>query len=64
MDLKKYFGFEEKLNDALVAARGTKISPREEKLRELERKLETAKLTHAELVALQKEIKRIKSSRD
>jgi hypothetical protein len=62
MSFKKYFGFEEKLNDALIEARGVKINPRDEKIRALERKLETAKLTPAELLELQKELKRLKSA--
>lgn len=62
MSLKKYFGFDEKLNDALVEARSEKVTPKEDKILQLERKLETAKLTHAEIAELQKELKRLKSS--
>lgn len=61
MSLKKYFGFDEKLNDALVEARSGKITFKEDKILQLEHKLETARLTQAEIEELQKEIKRLKS---
>lgn len=60
---KNFLGFDKKLDEALAEARGEKkYDPNADKLRELERKLETAKLTQAEIVTLQKEIKRLKSA--
>lgn len=62
MAFEKFFGFEKKVNEALVTARGEKkLNPKEDKIRELEHKLETAKLSQAEIVAIQKEIKRLKA---
>lgn len=62
MGVMKFFGFEAKLDEALSEARGEKkFDPNEGKIREIERKLETAKLTNAELIMLQKELKRLKS---
>lgn len=62
MAFEKYFGLEKKVDEALTASRGEKkFNPGEDKIRELERKLDTAKLTHAEVATIQKEIKRLKS---
>jgi len=62
MAFEKYFGFEKKVDDALREARGEKVfNPVEEKIRKLERRIETEKLSHSELVALQQEVKRLKA---
>lgn len=62
MAFEKFFGFDKKVDDALREARGEKIyNPLEEKIRKLERRIETERLSHAELVELQKEIKRLKA---
>lgn len=63
MAFEKFFGFDKKIDEALREARGEKIiNPVEEKIRKLERRIETEKLTHAQVVALQKEIKQLKAS--
>lgn len=59
-----YIGFDKAMKDALVAARGQNtISSPEDKLRALERKLETAKLSQAEIAEIQKQIKQLKGQR-
>lgn len=61
MAFEKFFGFDKKVDEALKEARGEKrVNPYKDKISELERKLETAKLTQAEITAIQKELKRLK----
>jgi len=57
MSNEKYFGYEKVISDALVAARGVKVSTTEEKILMLEHKLETSKLSNAEVAEIQKQIK-------
>jgi hypothetical protein len=64
MGQEKYIGYEKVINDALVAARGEKLhNPNEDKIQVLERKLETSKLTNAEILDIQKQLKQLKQSR-
>lgn len=58
MGADKYVGYEKVLNEALVAARGGKLN---EKILTLERKLETAKLSNAEIAEIQKQLKQLRS---
>lgn len=58
MGADKYVGYEKVLNEALVAARGGKLN---EKILMLERKLETAKLSNAEIAEIQKQLKQLRS---
>ena len=60
MKPEKFVGYDKAINDALVAARGTKVSTNEERIVILERKLETSKLSNAEVADLQKQIKQLK----
>jgi hypothetical protein len=61
---KKFFGFDKKVDDALREARGEKVyDPIQEKIAELESKLETARLSSAQIVEIQRELKRLKSIR-
>ena len=57
MGNEKYFGYEKVISDALVAARGVKVSTTEDKILILERKLETLKLSHVEISEIQKQLK-------
>jgi len=62
MGQEKYIGYEKVINDALVAARGEKLhNPNEDKIQALERKLETSKLTNAEILDIQKQLKQLRS---
>ena len=62
MAFERYFGFEKEVADALEKSRAEKpLSPGEDKLRQLERKLETDRLSQAELQSIQKELKRLKN---
>ena len=62
MAFERYFGFEKEVADALEKSRAEKpLSPGEDKLRQLDRKLETDRLPQAELQSIQKELKRLKS---
>lgn len=60
MKNEKFVGYEKAINDALVAARGHKVVTNEDKIAQLERKLETARLTHAEIADIHKQIKQLK----
>lgn len=62
MGQEKYIGYEKVINDALVAARGEKLyNPNEDKILVLERKLETSKLSNAEILDIQKQLKQLRS---
>ena len=62
MAFEKFFGFDKKVDDALREARGEKVfNPLEEKINKLEKRISTEKLSHSELAALQKELKRLKA---
>jgi len=62
MAFEKFFGFDKKVDDALREARGEKVfNPLEEKINKLEKRINTEKLSHSELAALQKELKRLKA---
>jgi hypothetical protein len=64
MGQNNYVGFEKVIKDALVAARGEKTSnPTEQRILELERKLETAKLSQSEISDLQKQLKLLLASK-
>lgn len=57
MKPENFVGYEKVINDALVAARGTKVLTNEDKINALERKLETSKLSQAEIADIQKQLK-------
>ena len=61
MATEKYIGYEKVISDALIAARGIKGSTVEDKIQALERKLETTRLSNAEIAEIQKQIKLLKS---
>ena len=60
MKSEKYVGFDKAINDALVAARGSKVNTNEDRIQALERKLETSKLSNAEILEIQKQLKQLK----
>jgi cation transport regulator ChaC len=60
MKPEKYIGYEKAINDALVAARGGKVNTNEDRIQALERKLETSKLSNAEIADIQKQLKQLK----
>ena len=60
MKTEKYVGFDKAINDALVAARGSKVNTNEDRIQALERKLETSKLSNAEILEIQKQLKQLK----
>lgn len=63
MGQDEYVGYEKVIKDALVAGRGEKLGgSKQEKILAIERKLETAKLTQAEILDLQKQLKQLRSS--
>jgi len=55
----KYTGYEKVIKDALVEGRGKKS---QSKIEELEKKLETAKLTQAEVGEIHKQLKLLKKN--
>lgn len=62
MGKEEYNGYEKVIKDSLVAARGKNLSgTKEEKIQELERKLETAKLSQTEIAEIQKQLKQLKA---
>lgn len=61
MAQEKYTGYEKVINDALVAARGEKVLTNEDRIAAIERKLETAKLSNAEIQELQKQLKQLRT---
>ncbi len=56
---EKYIGYEKVINDALVSARG-KSNTNEVRIAALEKKLETSKLSNAEIMDIQKQIKQLR----
>jgi hypothetical protein len=55
-----YLGYNKVMKDALVENRGkTLLLEKEDKIRELERKLDTQKLTNAEIAEIRKQLKRL-----
>ena len=58
---EKYIGLDKAINDALIEARGGKLNSNESRISALERKLETAKLSSAEIAEIQKQLKQLKS---
>lgn len=61
MSNEKYIGFDKVIHEALVNARGKKLpGTREERIRALEKKLDTAILTHSEVAELQKQLKELR----
>jgi hypothetical protein len=61
MKPEKYVGLEKVIHEALVAARGVKVSSNEDKIQALEKKLETSKLSNSEIVDIQKQLKHLRS---
>ena len=63
MAQNNYLGFNKVLKDALVDNRGkTVIVEKEDKILELERKLDTQKLTNTEIAEIRKQLKRLRSA--
>lgn len=61
MSNEKYIGFDKVVHEALISARGKTLpGSREEKIRALEKKLDTAILTHSEISELQKQLKELR----
>lgn len=61
MKPEKYVGYEKEIHEALVAARGVKVTTNEDRIIALERKLETSKLSNAEVAEIQKQLKQLRS---
>lgn len=59
---EKYVGFDKAVNDALVAARGGQVNTNESRIQALERKLETSKLSNAEILDIRRQLKQLKGS--
>lgn len=57
MKSEKYMGFDKAVHDALVAARGQKLNSAEDRIKVLENKLETCRLSPAEVAEIQKQLK-------
>ena len=58
-----YKGFDKVVKDALVENRGkTLIISKEEKIFELEHRLEKEKLTHAEIAEIRKQLKKLRTT--
>ena len=58
-----YVGYDKVLKDALVSRRGGGAdSSKADRIRALEQKLETAKLSTAEIAELQKQLKQLRSN--
>ncbi len=63
MAQNNYLGFDKVVKDALVENRGkTLLVEKEDKIVELERKLETQKLTESEIADIRKQLKRLHSA--
>lgn len=60
MKPEKFVGYEKEINDALVAARGSKVQTNQDKINVLERKLETSRLSNVEIADIQKQLKLLK----
>jgi hypothetical protein len=52
-------GYDKMISEALIGARGQ--NPNASKIAQLEKKLDTCKLSSAEIAEIQKELKRLKS---
>ncbi len=62
MALNNYLGFDKVVKDALVENRGkTLLVEKEDKILELERKLDTQKLTEIQIAEIRKQLKRLRS---
>lgn len=57
MKPEKYMGFDKAVHDALVEARGQKFTGNEDRIKALEHKLETCRLSPAEVAEIQKQLK-------
>lgn len=62
MKPEKFVGYEKEINDALVAARGSKVQTNQDKINALERKLETSRLSNVEIADIQKQLKLLKGN--
>ncbi len=63
MALNNYLGFDKVVKDALVENRGkTLLVEKEDKILELERKLDTQKLTEIQIAEIRKQLKRLRSN--
>lgn len=60
MGSEKYIGFEKVIKDALVDLRGKRVMSSMETIIELEKKLETAKLSLPEASEIRKQIKQLR----
>jgi hypothetical protein len=61
MSKERYVGFDKVVHEALVSARGKNLpGTKEERISALERKLETAILTSAEIEDIQKQLKELR----
>ncbi|BBE51613.1 hypothetical protein OYT1_ch2088 [Ferriphaselus amnicola] len=61
MTKHNYIGFDKVVHDALVSARGKNHpSARDEKIKMLEKKLDTAILSQSEIADIQKQLKELK----
>lgn len=58
MSKENYIGFDKVVHDALVSARGK--GSREERIKALEKKLDTAILSRPEIEAIQKQLKELR----
>jgi hypothetical protein len=63
MAQNNYLGFDKVVKDALVENRGkTLIVEKEGKISELERKLDTQKLSETQIAEIRKQLKRLRST--
>jgi hypothetical protein len=61
MSKENYIGFDKVVHDALVSARGKNLpGSKEERIKALEKKLDTAILSRAEIEAIQKQLKELR----
>jgi hypothetical protein len=59
---EEYSGYDKIIKDTLVAARGKNLpGTRAEQIQMLEHRLETAKLTQAEIADIQKQLKQLRT---
>jgi hypothetical protein len=62
MAQNNYLGFDKVVKDALVENRGkTLIVEKEDKILELERKLDTQKLSESQIAEIRKQLKKLRS---
>ncbi|MDD2720490.1 MAG: hypothetical protein PHH47_04205 [Gallionella sp.] len=57
---EKHIGFDKAVHDALVEARGKKFNNAEDRIKALEHKLETCRLSPAEVAEIQKQLKSLR----